>query len=90
MELERTYYSRKSVLRSKNCTTNAMLDADHYTKTLGIEWNSQTDHFRLTVSKPSESNITKRALVSDIAKTFDVFGRFSPSTIKIKILLQQL
>ncbi len=68
-----------------------MPNADHYTKTLGIEWNSQTDPFRLTVSKPpSESNITKREFVSDIAKTFDVVGWFSPSTIKIKILLQQL
>ena len=34
--------------------------------------------------------MTKRALVSDIAKTFDILGWFSPSTIKAKILLQQV
>ncbi len=33
--------------------------------------------------------MTKRALVSDIAKIFDVLSWFSPSTIKAKILLQQ-
>ena len=35
-------------------------------------------------------NITKRTLISDIAKIFDVLGWFSPSVIKMKILLQQL
>ena len=49
------------------------------------------DHFRLTISDPPPlTNITKRSLVSDIAKTFDILGWFSPSTIKVKILLQQL
>ena len=31
----------------------------------------------------------QRALVSDIAKTFDVLGWFSPSMVKAKILLQR-
>ena len=36
-------------------------DPDHYTKTLGIGWNSQTDHFRLTISEFSpDVNFTKR------------------------------
>ena len=64
---------------------------EEYTKTLGIEWNSTMDHFRLTIAKlPPLNNITKRVLVSDIAKTFDVMGWFSPTTIKVKILLQRL
>ena len=49
------------------------------------------DHFRLTILEfPSTPNITKRVLVSDVAKTFDILGWFSPSTIKVKMLLQQL
>lgn len=33
---------------------------DQYTKTLGIEWNSQSDQFRLTISKlPDLNSITK-------------------------------
>ena len=62
-----------------------------YTKTLGIEWNSSMDHFRLTIANlPPLNNITTRVLVSDVAKTFDVLGWFSPTTIKVKILLQRL
>ena len=32
----------------------------------------------------------KHGLVSDMAKTFDALGWFSPSTIKAKILMQKL
>ena len=51
--------------------------------------NRSSDQFRLTVSKLLTSDyLTKRLLVSDIAKTFDVLGWFSPSIIKTKLLLQ--
>ena len=66
-------------------------DPSEYAKTLGIEWNATTDHFRLTVAElPPIERITKRILVSDIVKTFDVLGWFSLAIIKVKILLQQL
>ena len=56
-----------------------------------MQWNSSTDHFCLTVAKlPSGKNITKRVLISDVAKTYDVLGWFSPTTNKVKILFQQL
>ena len=49
--------------------TQQLPDPDQYTKTLGIEWNARQDHFRLTVAElPPITNITKQALVSDIAK----------------------
>ena len=42
---------------------------DEYTKTLGIEWSAYLDQFRLTVASLQETdNMTKGALVSDIAK----------------------
>ena len=64
---------------------------DEYTKTLGIEWNANLDHFRLTVTPMQHTdNLSKRGLISDIAKTFDALGWFSPSIIKAKILLQRL
>ena len=50
-------------------------DPNEYTKTLGIQWNANMYHFRLTVAElPPIETITKRILVSDIAKTFDVLG----------------
>ena len=69
----------------------AIPDPDEYTKTLGIQWNVHLDHFRLAVSESSKiQNLTKRLLVSDIAKTFDVLGWYSPAIVKIKILLQRV
>ena len=49
------------------------------------------DHFRLDVSNHSHvDSLTKRTLVSDIAKMYDVLGWFAPVIIKMKILLQRL
>ena len=64
-----------------------------YSWTLGVEWNTDMDHFKLTIAKSTlliNDSLTKRALVSDNAKMYDVFGWFSPSTIEAKILLQQV
>ena len=56
-------------------TTHLLPDPDEYIKTLGIEWNASLDHFRLTVAElPTLESLTKRVLVSNIAKTFDVLG----------------
>ena len=78
----------------KDSQSNQMLpQSGEYSRMLGIEWNASMDHFRLTIAKSTpliDDNLTKRALVSDIAKMYDVFGWFSPSTIKAKILLQQV
>ena len=47
-------------------SSHAISAQDGCTKTLGIEWNSVTDHFRLTVAElPLLDKITKRFLVSD-------------------------
>ena len=72
-------------------STYLITDREGYTKTLGIEWNADMDHFRLTITAlPPLEHITKRILVSDIAKTFDVLGWFSPTVIEVEILLQHL
>ena len=64
---------------------------DQYSKTLGIEWNVAADHFCLNISKPpSVTKMTKRNVVSDVAKVFDALGLFSPVTVKMKILFQRL
>ena len=34
--------------------------------------------------------MTKRSLISDVAKTFDVLGWYSPIIVKAKILFQML
>ena len=56
-----------------------------------MECNAPLDHFCLIVTSTVTSvELTKRQLVSDIAKTYDVLGWFSPVIVTAKILLQRL
>ena len=70
--------------------TQEITDTKDSTKTLGLEWITDSDQFRLTVSQfsPHETP-TKRILVSDIARVFDALGWFSPAILKAKVLLQR-
>ena len=66
-------------LRDSQATV-ILSDSDQYTKTLGIEWNAANDHFRVNVTElPPIKCMTKRSLVSDVAKTFDALGWYSPT-----------
>ena len=70
---------------------HAFHESAQYSKTLGIEWNVTTDQFHLSITNPpSDDSVTKRNLVSDVAKVFDALGLFAPVTIKMKIILQRL
>ena len=61
---------------------NTLPHAEEYSKTLGLEWNSHLDLFRITVSDlPHVGCLTKRGLVSDVAKVFDALGWFAPTTV---------
>ena len=54
-----------------------------------MEWNSQTDSFRPTVSSiTSVGDYTKWELVLDIARLYDVLGWCSLTIVLAKILLQ--
>jgi len=71
--------------------TQTIHDPEGFAKALGVEWSASLDCFRLTVTEfPHLEVITKRALVSDVAKTFDVLGWFALVIVKVKILLQRL
>ena len=78
-------------LRDSQCVRQIAETETSYTKTLGVEWNASLDHFRLLILNPaSHEGLTKRQLVSDIAKTYDILGWFSPVIVTAKILLQHL
>jgi len=60
-------------------------------KALGLHWNTGND--TLHVSTPTlnpEEKPTKRRILSDVAKTFDLLGWFAPCTIVVKVMLQDL
>ena len=69
---------------------HTITNVETYTKTLGVEWNVNSDHFRLTITDLPVTNVTKQLLISYVAKTFDVLGWFSPAIIKVKIWLWEL
>ena len=59
--------------------------------TLGLRWRPNDDMFCFKVSMPKPSSIvTKRTILSEIARLFDPLGWLAPVTIKAKILLQNL
>ena len=81
----------KPELRDTQSTISFTDPEVNYTKALAIELDSIHDKFRLAVADlPPMKAVTKRALISDIAKTFDALGWFSPVIVKAKILLQSL
>ncbi|XP_036337045.1 uncharacterized protein LOC118747130 [Rhagoletis pomonella] len=60
-------------------------------KALGIRWNAKSDYFYFT-AKPIENRavITKRAILSAIAKLFDPIGWLAPVVIVAKIIMQNI
>ena len=62
-----------------------------FAKTLGIEWDITMDSFGASLSQfHPDDGLTKRTLLSNIAKIDDVLGWMSPAIIMMKILLQHI
>lgn len=60
-------------------------------KTLGISWLSDSDTFNYSMNVDFNfSEVTKRNVLSTIAKIFDPLGLIGPVTIRAKIFLQRL
>ena len=59
-------------------------------KALGVEWDAHDDAMSTSLTLPNDFLSTKRGVISDIAKTFDVLGWIAPSIILMKVLYQRL
>ena len=55
------------------------LHSARYPKALGITWNSASDTMATHVELPSAYKSSKRGIISDIARTFDVLGWLAPA-----------
>ena len=64
--------------------------ATPYPKALGLEWNSRLDLMAPAIQPPEHYNTTKRGIVSDVSKTFDILGWIAPAVLVMKLLYQQL
>ncbi|XP_075158038.1 uncharacterized protein LOC142231308 [Haematobia irritans] len=68
------------------------LEDSSESKTLGIRWNAMTDLFFYNVYdiRIPREQVTKRTILSIVAKLFDPAGWLSPIIVTAKMLLQQL
>ena len=58
---------------------------------LGLIWNPSTDDFSSSADFPELSNIvTKRQVLSILAKLYDALGMLSPLTFRSKMFFQSL
>nr|XP_022921167.1 uncharacterized protein LOC111429476 [Onthophagus taurus] len=58
-------------------------------KILGLQWDPTKDVFKYHYS-PRSNSITKRHILSDIARIYDPLGFLTPCTFKAKHIIQQL
>lgn len=65
-------------------------EKDNSVKVLGLSWNPMTDHFQFKYSESPPSRITKRTVLSEIARLFDPLGFLVPLLVRAKMLMQEL
>uniref|UniRef100_A0A1I8BFE7 CCHC-type domain-containing protein n=1 Tax=Meloidogyne hapla TaxID=6305 RepID=A0A1I8BFE7_MELHA len=58
-------------------------------KLLGLAWNLKEDTLTIKLPKFTEEKVTRRTILSQIAKPFDPLGLISPIILKGKLLRQQ-
>ena len=61
-----------------------------YPKALGVAWDSRQDQMFTSINLSDSFNHSKRGVISDIARTFDVLGWISPVILPMKILYRDL
>lgn len=87
--------NKSSVLESlppelRSSSRSLQIEEDHVLKILGLIWDAKKDTFRIMINPSTEERLTKRQLLSAIAKIYDPLGFLSPTTIQLKILMQDL
>ncbi|XP_063952062.1 uncharacterized protein LOC135153434 [Lytechinus pictus] len=75
-----------------NETEKTMMESLAEEKVLGVFWDREKDEFsyRVKVDKFMDKRLTKRIILSQVARIFDPIGYTAPFVIRAKIGLQQL
>jgi len=80
-----------SDLKTEALHANFVLNVDHTLKTLGVTWNTRDDKIHYT-TRPINiaERLTKRDVLSEIAKIFDPLGLLGPVILYAKKLMQDV
>lgn len=79
------------IQQNKEQTQPFEIKLDRVIKILGVSWDRDDDKFKISVNLPEPIQpITKRRVLSDIARLFDPFGWLAPVIINAKVLIQKL
>lgn len=65
-------------------------DVTGFVKILGIQWNPKLDNFTYRLELPREKIVTRRIILSTVARLFDPLGWVCPVVFRMKLLLQSL
>lgn len=75
----------------RNSAQPLHLDADSSVKTLGLYWYPALDCFKFKVTPPTcGDRVTKRTILSIVARLFDPLGLLAPTIVVAKIIIQRL
>ena len=61
-----------------------------YPKALGVSWDSHSDTMYTNINLQHKYDSTKRGVISDVARTFDVLGWIAPVILPMKVLYRDL
>ena len=66
------------------------LQAPTISKALGLVWDSEGDVMSPSINNSTTYTPTKRGVIRDVARTYDVLGWIAPTVLAMKILYQSL
>ncbi|CAK1583310.1 unnamed protein product [Parnassius mnemosyne] len=80
-------------IKTKNLLTDKTIGFkfNHVVKVLGISWNKSTDNFEYNLQLPMKNEtVTKRSVLSEIARLYDPIGWIAPVIFVGKVFIQTL
>ena len=60
-----------------------------HSKALGLEWDSANDLMAPSIFVSPTYKPTKRGIISDVSRSYDILGWIAPTTLVMKLLFQQ-
>ncbi|XP_026745499.1 uncharacterized protein LOC113506862 [Trichoplusia ni] len=94
-ELQKWSSNNENVLKymgiNKRDDHELPLKVNSLVKVLGVNWNRETDNFVYSLNLPeTKEPITKRRVLSDVAKLYDPLGWIAPVVVIAKFMIQKL